>query len=60
MGVEANKQTLEEFDRLLGAEDLSALDRLCLPEMVNHALAPDRPAGLAGTREFLETMGGIG
>jgi len=57
MGVEANKQTLEKFDRLLGAEDLSALDRLCLPEMVNHALAPDRPAGLAGTREFLETMG---
>src|SRR4026209_1453330 len=57
MGVEANKLTLDEFDRLLGAEDLSALDRLCLPEMVNHALAPDRPAGLAGTREFLETMG---
>ena len=25
--------------------------------MVNHALAPDRPSGLAGTREFLETMG---
>jgi len=25
--------------------------------MVNHAIAADRPAGLAGTREFLETMG---
>jgi hypothetical protein len=25
--------------------------------MVNHPLAPDRPAGLAGTREFLETQG---
>ena len=25
--------------------------------MVNHAIAPDRPAGLAGTREFLATMG---
>jgi hypothetical protein len=24
--------------------------------MVNHALARDRPSGLAGTREFLETM----
>ena len=57
MGVDENKQTLEAFDRLLGAEDLSALDRLCVPDMVNHALAPDRPAGLAGTREFLETMG---
>jgi predicted ester cyclase len=36
---------------------LSALDQLCVPDMVNHALAPDRPPGLAGTREFLETMG---
>ena len=25
--------------------------------MVNHALAADRPAGLAGTREFLQTQG---
>jgi predicted ester cyclase len=25
--------------------------------MINNALAADRPAGLAGTREFLETMG---
>lgn len=25
--------------------------------MINRALAPDRPQGLAGTREFLETMG---
>jgi predicted ester cyclase len=57
VGVEENKRTLEEFDKLLGSDDVSALDRLCTPDMVNHALASDRPAGLAGTREFLETMG---
>jgi predicted ester cyclase len=55
--IDDNKRTLEQFDALLGADDLSTLDRLCTPDMVNHALAPDRPAGLAGTREFLETMG---
>jgi predicted ester cyclase len=57
MGVEENKRVLAEFDQLLGANDLSPLDRLCRPDMINHALAPDRPIGLAGTREFLETMG---
>ena len=50
VAIADNKRTLDEFDRLLGSDDLSALDRLCLPDMVNHALAPDRPAGLAGTR----------
>ena len=51
-----NKETLERFDALLGSDDLSVLDELCAGDMVNHALAPDRPQGLAGTREFLETM----
>ncbi|MGV1009496.1 MAG: hypothetical protein ACOYBY_12910 [Dermatophilaceae bacterium] len=36
---------------------LTKLDELCTPDMVNHALAPDRPAGLAGTWEFLQTQG---
>ena len=57
MSVEENKRVLVEFDLLLGADDLTPLDRLCTPDMVNHAIAADRPAGLAGTREFLETMG---
>ena len=57
MGVEENRRVLDAFDGLLGSDDLSTLDQLCTPGMVNHALAPDRPAGLAGTREFLETMG---
>ena len=57
MDIEQNKQVLARFDRLLGTDDLSTLDELCTPDMVNHALAPGRPAGLAGTREFLQTMG---
>jgi ketosteroid isomerase-like protein len=52
-----NKRVVAEFDALLNNHDLDRLDELCSPEMVNHALAPDRPAGLAGTREFLETAG---
>jgi hypothetical protein len=57
IGTERNKAVVAEFDQLIGSDDLSPLDRLCRPDMVNHALAPDRPSGLAGTREFLETMG---
>lgn len=57
MSVQRNKETLERFDALLGSEDLSELDELCTPDMVNHALAPDRPPGLAGTREFLHRAG---
>jgi predicted ester cyclase len=36
---------------------LSELDQLCTPDMVDHALAPGRPAGIAGTREFLSSAG---
>ncbi|WP_328992240.1 ester cyclase [Kribbella sp. NBC_01245] len=57
MGIEENKAVVERFDRLMGSDDLDELDELCTPDMVNHTLAPGRPAGLAGTREFLETMG---
>lgn len=47
MGVEA----------LLTTQELDLLDELCTPDLVNHALAADRPAGLEGTREFLRTHG---
>ena len=57
VSTEHNRRILERFDALLGAEDLGELDDLCQPDMVNHALAPGRPAGLAGTREFLQTQG---
>jgi hypothetical protein len=57
MSTEANKRVLGEFDAVLGADDLTPLDRLCRADMINHAVAPDRPAGLAGTREFLQIMG---
>ena len=48
-----NKIVVERFDTLVNGGDLDQLDELCTPDMVNHALAPSRPAGLAGTREFL-------
>ncbi len=57
MGHNRNKRVIEEFDELLTTRELERLDVLCTPDMVNHALAPGRPAGLAGTREFLQTMG---
>lgn len=53
MSTDANRTIAERFDKLLGSPDLDELDQLCAPDMVNHALAPDRPRGLAGTREFL-------
>jgi predicted ester cyclase len=53
--VEANRKLVEAFDDMLSAQDFDRLDELCTPDMVNHALAPARLAGLAGTREFLTT-----
>ena len=43
MSTQRHKEILERFDALLGSDDLSRLDELCTPDMVNHALAPDRP-----------------
>ncbi len=57
MTVAGNRAVIERFDALLNSQDLTQLDELCTPDMVNHALAPGRPAGLAGTREFLSTQG---
>ena len=48
-----NKIVVERFDTLVNGGDLDQLDELCTPDVVNHALAPSRPSGLAGTREFL-------
>jgi predicted ester cyclase len=58
MSTELNRSIVERFDNLLGATDLHELDELCTPDMVNHALAPNRPPGLAGTREFLTQSSG--
>jgi predicted ester cyclase len=57
MTVTGNRAVIERFDALLYSQDLTQLEELCTPDMVNHALAPGRPAGLAGTREFLSTQG---
>jgi len=54
MDTERNKAVVEEFDQLGNrGGDLSRLDALCTPGIVNHALAAGRPPGLEGTREFL-------
>lgn len=57
MGNEANKAIVERFDAILNSRDLDLLDELCSSDMVNHSLAPSRPPGLAGTREWLEAEG---
>jgi predicted ester cyclase len=56
--VIGNKQVVEEFDRILNTRDFKRLDEICTPDMHNHALAPGRPPGLAGTKEFLESGAG--
>lgn len=57
MSVETNKAIVERFDAILTTGDLDQLDELCSPDMINHALAPSRPAGLEGTRQWLQTEG---
>jgi hypothetical protein len=57
MAAAADRAVIERFDAILNSQDLSRLGQVCTPDMVNHALAPDRPAGLAGTRAFLATRG---
>jgi predicted ester cyclase len=57
MDTETNKALVERFDAILNTRDLSQLDELCSPHMVNHSLAPSRPPGLEGTRQWLATEG---
>jgi ketosteroid isomerase-like protein len=53
MTIEAHRELIRRFDDAVAAGDVEALDELCTQDMVNHSLAPTRPAGLEGTREFL-------
>lgn len=53
MGIHENKSTIERFDRLTAACDPDALDEICTLDMINHALASHRRAGLEGTKQFL-------
>jgi predicted ester cyclase len=55
MPAEQNKELIRRFDEAVTRGDVEALDDLCTQDMVNHALAPSRPKGLEGTREFLRT-----
>jgi predicted ester cyclase len=53
MAISENLAIVERFDKLITTTDMDELEKLCTPDMCNHALAADRPQGLAGTREFL-------
>jgi predicted ester cyclase len=54
MDTSHNKTVVAQFDELGNSGgDLAILDTLCTPDLANHALAPGRPQGLEGTREFL-------
>jgi ketosteroid isomerase-like protein len=55
MTAEQNKELIRRFDEVVARGDIDALDDLCTQDMVNHSLAPSRPSGLHGTREFLRT-----
>ena len=57
MSTETNKALAERLDAILNTGNLDQLDELCSPDMVNHSLAPGRPPGLAGTRQWLATEG---
>jgi ketosteroid isomerase-like protein len=53
MTVERNRKLIRQFDEAVARGDVAALDELCTQDMINHALALDRPKGLEGTREFV-------
>ena len=53
MDLERNKAVVQRFDDVITEGDIDELDELCTPDLVNHALAASRPAGLAGTKGFL-------
>ena len=56
MDTTFNKSVVAQLDDLGNSGgDLAILDTLCTPDMVNHALAPGRPQGIEGTREFLRS-----
>jgi predicted ester cyclase len=57
MTTDANKEIVERFDAMLNTGDLTGLEELCTPDMTNHSLRADRPRGLEGTRQWLETEG---
>jgi predicted ester cyclase len=43
----------QQFEKITDARDVAHLDQVCHPALINHALAPSRPPGIAGTREYL-------
>lgn len=60
MDSQDDKEVVQRFDELTAGGDLDRLDELCTLDMVNHALAPGRPSGIEGTRQFLATARSTG
>lgn len=54
MDEERNKAIVARFEELGdGTGDIETLDELCMPNMVNHALAAGAAPGIESTRAFL-------
>jgi len=48
-----NNEIAERFEMAFAANDFSAMDELCDPDVVDHNPAPDQKPGLAGYKENL-------
>lgn len=55
MDINRNKALVQRFDQITADGDLNELDELCMPNVINHALAEDRPAGIEGTKAFISS-----
>jgi len=52
-GQQAAADTAARFEKVTDSRDHDALERICSPDMINHALGANRTPGLAGTRQYL-------
>lgn len=55
--VDQHRAVVQRFDAILNTGDIDQIDELCTADMHNHSLAPARPPGLEGTRQYLATSG---
>ena len=51
---EENKALVRRFyEEVINQKDLSALDRICAPDLVDHTHPPGYPAGVEGTKQLM-------